>query len=390
MRQINIPVPAAAVLSALADGGHEAYAVGGCCRDALLGRIPNDWDICTSALPEDVLRIFPDAIPTGLKHGTVTVRSLDAHIEVTTYRIDGSYQDHRRPEQVLFTRSLTEDLKRRDFTMNAIAADCSGRLTDPFCGADDICRKLIRCVGCAEQRFEEDALRMFRAVRFSAQLGFAVDPQLAAAAKAHAHDSAFLAAERICAETVKALNSPAPQQLSTGFDWGLYDRFLYSSRPDIDLSFLSSLPIGDGLLRLAALAALLEHLKLTSAAGFLRALRVPGNLIRTADAVLSPHPLWDNRSTAEVAAAVGRDNALYAAAMMEGFGLSGSMAKMQGLLSESRCLSVKELAITGRDLMELGYSGPALGQCQQTLLRHVLLHPADNTRSRLLYLARKS
>lgn len=390
MRKITIPAPAAAVLSALERSGYEAYAVGGCCRDALMGRTPNDWDVCTSALPEQVLTLFPDAIPTGLKHGTVTVRSLGEHIEVTTYRVDGGYHDHRRPDQVRFTASLREDLARRDFTMNALAADLRGELTDPFGGEADINRRIIRCVGNAERRFEEDALRMLRAVRFSAQLGFEPDETLVSAARSRSADAAFLAAERIYAETVKALVSPAPEKLSSGFAWGLYDRFLCAPAPALDLTALLALP-SEAQLRLAALAAILEkHACVTSAGGFLRDLHAPAAFIHAADAALSPTPMWQDRTLAQTVAAVGRDHARCAGAIMEVWGLTGSFAQMCALLAESRCLSVKELAVTGRELMDLGYSGAALGACQRALLQHVLEHPLDNKKERLLQLAAES
>lgn len=168
------------VLSRLEDAGYEAYMVGGCVRDSIMGRNVHDTDITTSAHPEEVTAVFGEEniIPTGIKHGTVTVYK---EYEVTTYRIDGSYKDSRRPESVTFTRSLEEDLSRRDFTVNAIAMDIRGSIIDPFGGREDIARKLIRCVGEPEKRFSEDALRILRAVRFASQLGFGIEESTAAA-----------------------------------------------------------------------------------------------------------------------------------------------------------------------------------------------------------------
>ena len=163
------------VIDRLLKNGYEAYLVGGCVRDKFMGRVPQDYDIATNALPEDVIKIFKKTAPTGIKHGTVTVIVNKKSFEVTTYRIDGFYSDARRPDDVTFTSDLTRDLERRDFTMNAIAYSAGAGYVDPFGGREDIQNKTIRCVGDPNARFAEDALRMVRAVRFSAQLGFRID-----------------------------------------------------------------------------------------------------------------------------------------------------------------------------------------------------------------------
>ena len=163
-----------AILQTLERAGFEARYVGGCVRDTLLGRPVHDWDIASQALPEDVLRLFPRCVPTGLQHGTVTVLLDGTSAEVTTYRLDGAYHDSRHPDGVRFVRSLADDLARRDFTINAMAMDLSGTITDLFGGREDLARGVIRCVGDAETRFREDALRMLRARRFAAQLVFAL------------------------------------------------------------------------------------------------------------------------------------------------------------------------------------------------------------------------
>ena len=173
----------AAVLKQLENAGYEAYIVGGCVRDMLLGRAIHDTDITTNALPEQIISAFPDCkiIPTGIKHGTVTIIKNHIPYEITTYRIDGEYTDSRRPDTVEFTADITDDLSRRDFTMNAIAMDRHGALVDAFGGKNDIENKLIRCVGEPELRFTEDALRIMRAIRFSSQLGFAIEKNTAEA-----------------------------------------------------------------------------------------------------------------------------------------------------------------------------------------------------------------
>ena len=178
---INIPQKAEQILHILNEAGYEAYVVGGCVRDSILDRVPGDWDITTSALPEQVKELFHRTVDTGIQHGTVTVMMGKEGFEVTTYRVDGEYHDGRHPDAVTFTRSLEEDLKRRDFTINAMAYHPGHGLVDLFGGMEDINRKIIRCVGDPVERFTEDALRMLRAVRFSAQLGFTVEENTKAA-----------------------------------------------------------------------------------------------------------------------------------------------------------------------------------------------------------------
>lgn len=181
MRRFNIEVPAPVyfIIQELEKYGHEAYMVGGCVRDGVLGRKPHDYDICTSATPDEILQAFPyeEIIPTGLQHGTVTILINKEPFEVTTYRIDGDYSDNRRPDNVTFTKNLVEDLRRRDFTINAMAYNPKTGLIDPFNGMEDIKYKKIRCVGSAEDRFNEDAFRILRAIRFEAQLNFAGLPE---------------------------------------------------------------------------------------------------------------------------------------------------------------------------------------------------------------------
>lgn len=176
---IEVPAPVNYIIQELEKCGHEAYMVGGCVRDSVLGRKPHDYDICTSATPDEILQAFPyeEIIPTGLQHGTVTILINKEPFEVTTYRIDGDYSDNRRPDNITFTKNLVEDLRRRDFTINAMAYNPKTGLIDPFNGMEDIKYKKIRCVGSAEDRFNEDALRILRAIRFEAQLNFAGFPE---------------------------------------------------------------------------------------------------------------------------------------------------------------------------------------------------------------------
>lgn len=194
------------VLTALEAAGYEAWCVGGCVRDLMLGRAPEDWDVTTNALPEATMALFGShAFPTGLRHGTVTVREEHRSVEVTTYRVDGDYHDHRRPDTVVFTPSLEEDLRRRDFTVNAMALSLRGDLRDPFGGQADLKAGVLRCVGKPERRFGEDALRILRGLRFAAVLGFAMDPATAAGIHGHRALLKDIAAERIQVELFKLL-----------------------------------------------------------------------------------------------------------------------------------------------------------------------------------------
>lgn len=186
LTNVNIAIPdhAARLMKMLESAGFETWCVGGCVRDALRGCTPHDWDLCTSAMPEEMLEVFKNCrtIPTGIKHGTITVLNGGEPIEITTYRCDGDYLDHRRPSNVQFVRDIRSDLERRDFTMNAICLDLRGRLYDPFDGQGDIERGIIRCVGEPRKRFDEDALRILRAVRFAAKTGFPIESETLKAA----------------------------------------------------------------------------------------------------------------------------------------------------------------------------------------------------------------
>ena len=215
----TLPAPAREALSRLEAAGFAAYLVGGCVRDSLLGRSPGDWDITTAALPEQVEAVFAGEriIETGLKHGTVTVLLAGLPLEITTFRTESGYSDHRHPDAVAFTPSLEEDLARRDFTVNAMAQSRDGGLFDPFGGRGDLEQRIIRCVGEPELRFREDALRILRALRFAAQLDFSIDPATAAAAHALRDTLALVSRERIAAELTKLLCGPAARRILTEY-----------------------------------------------------------------------------------------------------------------------------------------------------------------------------
>ena len=223
---IRIPEQVSTILAKLQESGYEAYIVGGCVRDALLGREPNDWDITTSALPMDVKRIFVKTVDTGLQHGTVTVLAGGKGYEVTTYRVDGVYEDGRHPKAVTFTPSLREDLQRRDFTINAMAYREPGVLVDLFGGQKDLADGVIRAVGDPVQRFSEDALRILRAIRFSAQLGYRIEDETLRAASELAVNLRKISAERIRVELEKTITSDHPALLRTAYEAGITAMFL--------------------------------------------------------------------------------------------------------------------------------------------------------------------
>jgi tRNA nucleotidyltransferase (CCA-adding enzyme) len=219
--KIELPNKVSIIINKLLDNGHDTYAVGGCVRDSILGRIPDDWDITTSAVPTQVKSLFKRTIDTGIAHGTVTVMLDHEGFEVTTYRIDGEYEDSRHPKSVSYTSNLIEDLKRRDFTVNAMAYNEVSGIVDAFCGLEDLKHKVIRCVGNAEDRFNEDALRILRAVRFSAQLGFQIEAETKRAIEKLAANLVNISAERIQVELVKLMVSPHPDKLREAYETGI-------------------------------------------------------------------------------------------------------------------------------------------------------------------------
>lgn len=220
--RLELPEKVRQIIEQIQKHGFEAYAVGGCVRDSLLGRTPDDWDITTSAKPQEVKAIFPRTIDTGIEHGTVTVMMGKEGFEVTTYRIDGAYLDGRHPESVEFSSNLVEDLKRRDFTINAMAYNEQQGLVDVFEGIEDMQRKVIRCVGNPKERFGEDALRMMRAIRFSAQLGFEIEEETYRAVEELAPTLEKVSMERIQVELVKTLLSAHPDYVRFYQETGLF------------------------------------------------------------------------------------------------------------------------------------------------------------------------
>ena len=379
------------ILFTLQGHGYPAYLVGGCVRDMLLEHRPHDWDICTGALPEQVMALFPGSRPTGLAHGTVTVVIGSRQVEVTTFRTEGSYADHRHPDRVAFVTELTEDLSRRDFTMNAIALAADGLLADPFGGVEDIREKRIRCVGEPALRFEEDALRMLRALRFSAKLGFTIEINTLLAIQEKAPLAATLAAERVREELEKLLLTDAPETVYPLMEMGLLDAYLLD-RPLFSPLFrkLRRLP-RKALYRWAGLTVLLCRLGcIDSAEDFLRSLRLDSRSIRccTAAEQLLRQPLpttplaWKKTLHAwevpGVSCAAAVSDALYG---------GQSLKELRAVLRSGECFSLKHLAVSGDDLLALGLRGRALGEMLNFLLDYVMEFPENNRRELLLSLA---
>lgn len=395
---MRLPETVRDILNKLETAGFQAYAVGGCVRDSILGKEPDDWDLTTDARPEEVKALFPRTVDTGLQHGTVTVLLGGEGYEVTTYRIDGSYSDGRHPDSIRFTPSLAEDLKRRDFTINAMAVSERGELVDLFGGQEDLARGCIRCVGDPYARFREDALRMLRAVRFAAQLNFEIEAETFKALTELSPNLARVSKERILAELTKLLLSNHPEKLELLYVAGLAPE-MAAHFPGVHLdSRAARLPRCKALRFAAAgeritpeaLGKLLTELKSD------RATRDRAVLLLTA--VHKPLP----ESETEVRRClsdIGHDAFTELLLLKEaGYGSEEStggveqrterIAKLRALRQEiaerGDCLEIRGLALGGAELLALGIpKGPALGACLRALLNTVLEDPARNDKAYL-------
>lgn len=378
MKAMNIPCGVAAVMEKINATGQEAFLVGGCVRDAYRGQAPHDYDITTSALPEEMLKIFAEEriIPTGLQHGTVTVLTADGPVEVTTYRQDGDYSDHRHPDGVTFTRSLQEDLARRDFTMNAMALDRDGAWVDPFGGRADLDRGLIRCVGEAERRFEEDALRILRGLRFAARLGFSLEEETARAMEVKKLLLKEIAVERIFSELCGLLEGTYAAEVLAK-----YGTVLTPVLPELkldanSLSVLKKLP-PEPALRLAALLSagdggVPDRLKASNT--FRSEVLL---LLRERDTLCPPERMAVRRRMSALGAMPFITLCRYQQA-------DSCRRIAEQLLEEGACLSVQQLAVSGQDMLSLGLQGPAVGKALKMLLEQVLAEKLPNEKGALL------
>lgn len=379
------------ILRTLKIHGYPSCIVGGCVRDLVLGTEPNDWDVATAARPEEVMELFPNCIPTGIKHGTVTVRSDSRFVEVTTFRSDGDYADHRHPDTVSFVGDINTDLSRRDFTMNAIAITVDGVIIDPYRGMEDISSGIIRCVGIPEKRFDEDALRMLRAFRFSARLGFEIEPDTMQAIKENADLSARLSSERVRDEIEKMLLTGSPEVLYQVIGCGLLDSYLKKH-----------LSRDDGLLRIAALkkrplprwalfsAILLADECIRDVREFLVSLRLDGKTVRCCSAaceMLKKAPPQSREEWKKLLHQNGIDSVVCAALCWDAIYEEGFEPYLQEIIRSGECFTLKDLAVNGKDLAVLGLQGKNLGDMLEFLLEYVIEHPENNNRETLMALA---
>lgn len=358
--KMSIPSGISALLERLEQAGYEAYLVGGCVRDAYMGIAPQDYDITTSALPEQTKEVFRDArvIETGLAHGTLTVLTENGPVEITTYRQDGDYSDHRHPDAVYFTRSLEEDLARRDFTINAMAMDRRQNLVDLFGGRADIDAKIIRCVGDAERRFEEDALRILRALRFAARLGFSLEAQTQAAMERKKELLKTVAAERIFAELCGLLKGDHAAE-TLGEHREVAEVILPELR---EVDRLKKLP-SDPAMRLAAV------LQKENADLALVRLKAPNIFKKTVRMLLENQEIEqpeNERELHRLAIRLGAEN-LQKLYCWRGW----NCAPLLDFLKKSPCLSIRDLAVDGKELMALELQGSAIGNAQKYLLEQV-------------------
>lgn len=387
---------AAALLTRLHAAGHAAYAVGGCVRDSLLGQTPHDWDLCTSATPEQVLELFGEAhcIPTGLQHGTVTVKHGGELYEITTFRTEGAYSDGRHPDHVAFVPDVKEDLARRDFTINAMAYNAEEGLIDPFGGQSDLAVGIVRAVGEPQRRFEEDALRILRLYRFAARFGFAIDPATGQAARALCRHLDCVSEERIAEELSRLLAAPAPGAY-------LEAEVLAVIFPELEAAELpESRRILDALepgmehvpVRLAALLcplgeagarAALKRLKCSNAltgtvATLVReaAAGMPGAaLTLTARRFLSRYDLATITDLTALCSARHPEQAEAFAALQQ---------EAARLVETNACCRINQLAVNGRDLMDAGIRpGPGLRRVLDALLEQVLTGQLPNEKAAL-------
>ena len=433
--KIALPRKVLMIINNLQLHGYEAFAVGGCVRDSILARRPEDWDITTSAKPEEIKKLFRKTVDTGIEHGTVTVLLGKDSFEVTTYRIDGAYEDSRHPKEVKFTNRLEEDLRRRDFTINAMAYNDEVRLVDVFGGMQDLNHHRIRCVGDPEERFSEDALRILRAVRFSAQLNFPIEPNTARAVKKRAPTLKKISAERIRTELVKLLVSPHPERIQDAFELGItrvilpewdamvgVEQHTPHHKYDVAEHTIRALKNvkRDKILRLTMLFHDMgkpamkttdekgqDHFKghaLVSeeiARKILRRLKFDNDTVKTVTRLVCYHDYRIEATPQNVRRAMNRIGVelfpYYLAVRMADVKAQSPYRKREKIenivemrrlyqeaLLKDQCVTLRQLAVSGKDLMQLGMKpGRELGSMLSELLEYVIDDPERNDRDTL-------
>jgi len=381
------------LLNRLVSGGHESYLVGGSVRDALLNRPVHDWDVATSAKPVEVASLFEKTVLTGEKFGTVTVVLPECTVEVTTFRKECEYSDSRHPGKVEFVSDIYEDLSRRDFTINAIASSIDGQFIDPFNGVSDIEKGIIRCVGGPNTRFSEDALRMYRALRFSAELGFTIETETLKAIYANMALVKRVSGERIRVELEKTLMSQRPEVAGEMIKIGLLEKYItVSGNAPEGLERIKNLPAEQTLRVCAFCGILINKAYIKSVSELLHALHFDGKTIKTCLRALAIPAFPSERI--EIKRLLSKNDATVvrcAAAVSDVLSETGresALEKTNSIISGGESVTIGELAVSGKDLMELGHSsGKELGETLNKLLEHVLENPGDNRREVLLGLA---
>lgn len=377
------------IIDTLEKANYEAYLVGGCVRDTLLSRSPEDYDVASSASPFDIMRIFNKTVPTGIKYGTVTVFIGQNRAELTTYRSENGYADCRRPAEVTFVGSIKDDLARRDFTVNAMAFTPKAGLYDPFGGKEDLKKRIINCVGNPQKRFGEDALRILRAFRFAAQLDFTIDSETLAAAEEKAQNVQRISGERIYTETDKILKSGKPDIIYDVIDSGCLD-FLRETKTDFDRTSLKDFPDNQAVKWVA-----LFYSKALDTESTLNKLHF-SNILKAEIKTYLKHlaePFDDNKEAIKVILSSGLSidetkNLFFLYNALQGKQIKTALQNLQEIIDNKEPYNLKMLAIKGQDLINIGIpSGEQCGQVLLDLLDSVIENPSMNDRKTLIQTA---
>ena len=398
---IDLPKNVENIIESLEEHGFEGFAVGGCVRDSLLKKTPKDWDITTDALPVDMKKIFKKTFDTGIAHGTVTVLMDGVGYELTTYRIDGNYSDGRHPDSVSFSKSLSEDLCRRDFTINAMAYSHNKGIVDLFGGRKDLQKGIIRAVGDAKKRFDEDALRMLRAVRFAAQLGFKIDDDTFEAIKEKAKLLSKVSKERIFVELNKSLNGDFAQNIKMVYTSGLY-RYIGKEFAKLDENIYDFYPRKFYNKKHMYWAAFLENIENVEAVKKILFELKSDNATRNNTYLLvkelkNPLPSSDEDirwSLHRIGAYLFCDYIEILKSDKKNVDILDKIDTIENryslILKENHAYEISMLDITGKDLMDIGISkGPKIGEVLEFLLKKVIENPLNNEKSSLLRLAKE-
>jgi polynucleotide adenylyltransferase region len=398
---IDLPKNVENIIERLKEHGFEGFAVGGCVRDSLLKKTPTDWDITTDALPEDMKKIFKKTFDTGIAHGTVTVLMDGVGYELTTYRIDGNYSDGRHPDSVSFSKNLSEDLCRRDFTVNAMAYSHNKGIVDLFGGRKDLQNGIIRAVGDAKKRFDEDALRMLRAVRFAAQLGFKIDDDTFAAIKEKAKLLSNVSKERIFVELNKSLCGDFAQNIKMVYTSGLY-RYIGKEFAKLDENIYDFYPRKFPNKKHMYWAAFLENIENAEAVKKILFELKSDNATRNNTYLLvkelkNPLPSSDEDirwSLHRIGADLFCDYIEILKSDKKNVDILDKIDTIENryslILKENHAYEISMLDITGKDLMDIGISkGPKIGEVLEFLLKKVIENPLNNEKSSLLRLAKE-